>query len=58
MLRTVFDSRSVRAPEPAEAWRNATAGALVRNEFSFDDSGFHAALRTAAFGSAQVTALT
>ncbi|MGW5355751.1 AraC-like ligand-binding domain-containing protein [Streptomyces sp. NPDC004031] len=58
MLRTVFDSRSVRAQERVEAWRDATAGALVRNEISVDADGFHATLRTAAFGTAQVTALT
>lgn len=58
MLRTVFDSRSVPARERVEAWRDATAGALVRNEFSIDAAGFHATLRTAAFGAAQVTALT
>ncbi|MFI0901565.1 helix-turn-helix domain-containing protein [Streptomyces sp. NPDC020983] len=58
MLRTVFDSRSVRAPERVAAWRDATAGALVGNEFSIDASAFHATLRTGAFGTAQVTALT
>ncbi|WP_331724242.1 helix-turn-helix domain-containing protein (plasmid) [Streptomyces longwoodensis] len=59
MLETLFDSRVLPVPDRVEAWREITACALIPNEFSIDRAAqFHASLRAADFGAAQVTALT
>lgn len=59
MLEKVFDSQDMPVLDRVEAWRDATASALVPNEFTIERAPeFRASLKAADLGGAQVTALT